>query len=473
MLRQRSLGIFIVTFAIFSTVFGLYSPRTVQAGSGTIDVFHIFPDLTGHIRVSCPGDVGFTWRAGDEFRWYVEDSTKVGNFYFPKNQISVGSHNAIAELRCGSESWDGATKSTVGFVWNGDSAQDGGVTMPQGNNNSGNSGNNNGGSNYNNSSNVGSNNGGGKPSVNQARQSISGGVDLNVWCAANGLPIANNNSGRWDGWYCGDARVSWSRVCTDVWGTPSFSHGSDQNSIRCGGSSSGNNASSNSTPIPKKTPMTNAYGQPLQTNGSGDEVYPRARGTGTPFGRQYVYIASKYDGLFLRTSPDNSNGRRDNVIATLNPNDYYTVVQVGSGWIKIQTSLGEGWVSSQYAELHSNSTKPQNLSPVTSDLTAPCIAVSSAQLRTAKKRNLRACAESVLGIGIDGATIDIDYLIYLASNAADVAQCLQAVAEAIANSQPYSSPPYVVYIPQPKPDFAQNCYPVGNDIIEMFNKIKR
>jgi len=101
--------------------FELINSNPAYAGAGSIPEFSVSNQLGVHIRVSCPGNVGFTWQvAVDNWNNIVyEEGSQGKDFTINGSQISNGHHNALARVRCNGEDWSNATTSTVGFDWYG------------------------------------------------------------------------------------------------------------------------------------------------------------------------------------------------------------------------------------------------------------------------------------------------------------------------------------------------------------------
>src|SRR5258708_5617951 len=125
-----------------------------------------------------------------------------------------------------------------------------------------------------------------------------------------------------------------------------------------------------SQPAANPSVVTNANGKILARNSDGDLVYPIAYGSAQrPASGQYAYVATQYDGMLLRSSPDDAGNRRDNIIATLQPNQFYLVLQIGTGFDQIQTSEGPGWSTAKYLQILGQAVVPTQApyGPVTSD----------------------------------------------------------------------------------------------------------
>ncbi len=113
----------VVSLVTFVAVVGTTSMKIAQAGSGSIPEFSVDSKLNVHIRVSCPGNVGFTWQVAVD-SWsnvFYEEGSAGKDFTMDGNKISNGHHNALARVRCSGEpnNWSSATTSTVGFDWYG------------------------------------------------------------------------------------------------------------------------------------------------------------------------------------------------------------------------------------------------------------------------------------------------------------------------------------------------------------------
>ncbi len=117
-------SVVVVLSAFLLVVMGsLVSPQAASAGSGSIPEFSVDNNLNVHIRVSCPGSVGFTWQVAVD-NWgnvFYEEGSAGKDFHMDGGRISNGHHNALARVRCNGEptDWSGATSSTVGFDWYG------------------------------------------------------------------------------------------------------------------------------------------------------------------------------------------------------------------------------------------------------------------------------------------------------------------------------------------------------------------
>lgn len=172
MFRKIGLAVIIIV------VIGL-SCLTVLAGVGGIPVFSVQNDLNGVIQVTCPGDVGFTWRVAvdDLNSIHVEQTTNGGGFYLDANRIGNGHHNAIAQVRCPGEpgDWSQSTTSTVGFDWYVEQVPP--TAVPQDSND--------------------------PTAVPQVPAEGPRPLDLSSWCGQGGQGVGNDSQ-RADGWYCID-----------------------------------------------------------------------------------------------------------------------------------------------------------------------------------------------------------------------------------------------------------------------------
>ncbi|PWU24133.1 hypothetical protein C5B42_00530, partial [Candidatus Cerribacteria bacterium 'Amazon FNV 2010 28 9'] len=192
-------------------------------------------------------------------------------------------------------------------------------------------------------------------------------LDLTRYCQAKGYTgVKLVEQDTW-GWRCVAAdgslvNISTDDVCQLEYGSAKpasrFSNYYDAYSWKCYPA----NAAPTSAPLfqqaqptiiaaPQGTPVVNALNTPLSVDAGGDLVYDVAYGLGSqPSSGQYIHVPADYHSVFLRTSPDSSS--KSNVIATLNANDYFSVIQVQGTWAQIQTANeGVGWSSTTVTEL--------------------------------------------------------------------------------------------------------------------------
>jgi hypothetical protein len=132
MLPKNWIKVLVVVFAFCIAVVGLFNQPTTAYASGIVPEFSVNNQLGVHIRVTCPGDVGFDWQvAVDDWNHiHQEGTTDHGDFTLDGSKISNGHHNAIARVHCNGEGWGSNPNSTAGFDWYGGGSTP--VPVPQG-----------------------------------------------------------------------------------------------------------------------------------------------------------------------------------------------------------------------------------------------------------------------------------------------------------------------------------------------------
>lgn len=306
----------------------------------------------------------------------------------------------------------------------------------------------------------------GIPSLADARMP-DGGINTGVYCAAMGgdstkVTHAPDNTPNaaysWTG--CPQAPMNdFNVVCYNVWGNGYHAimvHGTDNpGTWRCipgdsnAGNSSGNTNTQSNTGQDTQTNQTNALGTPLQRNSDGDPVYQVAYGSNQPpADGSYVHVPLQNDGLFLRTSGDTSS--HQNIIGTVHSGDYYQVIQIGNGWIQIQTSIATGWVSAKYVELTNNG-QPQSVQAQPTALVAGIQVLPKGQSLTKYLKQLLA------PIGKYLSSDRFDRLLTNVSHVQNFGVCLPDLIQ-IAQS-------IIAQIPSIPPGIANDCEPQGEDIL--------
>lgn len=274
---------------------------------------------------------------------------------------SVGTHVITAEAACnGDDSWKTSPNASVTITVQENAKPSGGSSaggtagnqvVPQNGNN-------------------GNPPPGNGATIPQARQShTEGGFDMIAVAYAWGYGNAHNDNGRWDGWIMdggGKApfrlgKNDFHRLCREVYGNgyAATFGGGGAGDIRCVKGSGNNPPDGGSNPKPDDKPMVNADGKPLPKNDKGDYVYERAGGSNSPVGDWYAFVANEYGALFCRKTPEVPSNSRSNVLYTMQYGNYFRILEVKSDWIKLETSRGDCWVSSQYLTVSDNRKSPE------------------------------------------------------------------------------------------------------------------
>lgn len=115
----------------------------------------------------------------------------------------------------------------------------------------------------------------------------------------------------------------------------------------------------NGMPLPGPKGEDSTSSNPQVPGDAPASQYPVAQGLGgAPASGSYIYVPTQSYNLYLRTSPVIDSSRQ-NVIGTMKTGDYYQVVEVRQNWIRVQTSVGEGWVFARYVQLTNQSVQQQ------------------------------------------------------------------------------------------------------------------
>jgi SH3-like domain-containing protein len=92
-----------------------------------------------------------------------------------------------------------------------------------------------------------------------------------------------------------------------------------------------------------------------QSQGSKGDKVIYATGNSCPMTTDYVQVSPSANQLNLRDGPGTNYSAKGYVIA----GSCYSLLETKNSWVRINTSIGEGWVSGQYIEVHSTTTQTQ------------------------------------------------------------------------------------------------------------------
>lgn len=207
------------------------------------------------------------------------------------------------------------------------------------------------------------------PSVRYPNAQLpDGGISLMQYCKDIGFDVEQHSEGDAYSFRCVKDQqvwyINWNQACYDVWGNarryPTLSDASNLGAWKC---------SPNQGYIdpPRQQPVHPTIASTSNTGGNTTRTYPVAKGLGSPFGQYYAYVPSQYTSLFLRSTPD-ARTDRSNVMGIMNPDDYFTIFESNGDWVRIDTSLGQGWVFGEYVRItdkRTDNSDPKKESEVT------------------------------------------------------------------------------------------------------------